>query len=404
MNAFPEPDIQRGLQRALKVAERAEVELPATFVVAKTLEDGVSKGFGQMWGNMTNTLKLWDDDDGEKEVDPEVDKDFPKAQDVVEVAEGEAADLDDNSPANAKKRKLESGEAVPTTTTTNEEEDKDTIVINSNEMSVDIDIASVKDAIADNVDINGVEVAPTDGWGAWGSASGTNDLGEWGSTTNEGGGWGAERSGSPTPVVDDAWKIEEDTTLRRLLGEETVRVLGERYTTGVVERSTRRVVRVVKPSSSSESKGKSGKGATTTTGKTGSADVESELETKLAHIILAPWKKIGNHIGSDVTLPVLQTHSRGDEGFDPTKEEIMVLLDPMSVEKIPVGVGLTATWVQLARRAGEGDDEEGEGKGKGKKKKGAEGKNGEGTRWWYMEQFMATLTSFHTDRYYPDQD
>ena len=383
-NVFPEPDIKSQLQRALKVVEQAETELPATFVVAKALEDGVSKGLKRIYGDMTDQLKLWgndEDEDVSKAVDPDADEDFSNAA-TINSADTEAvvADLDDNSPQNAKKRKLESGEALPTDSSTVVE---DVIVINSND--VDLDEAALKDAITDNLDINGVEVAPTGDWGGgWGSGE-PDEPGGWGDSA--GGGWNVD--GTVTPPredVADGWIIEEDLTLANLLGD-TAQLLSNTHTTGIVERSTRRVVRVVKPS---EAKSKSSKV------KHGDAEAaEAEIESKLAYVVLAPWKKVGNHIASDVTLPVLQKSSRG-EAFDSSKDEIQVLLDPATCEKLPIGVGLTATWVQLARKAG--DDEP------GRRKKGAPGKNGEPTEWWYMEQFMATLVSFHTDRYYPDQD
>ena len=107
-----------------------------------------------------------EDEDTSKAVDPDADEDFSNAA-TVDSADTEAAtaDLDDNSPQNAKKRKLESGEALPTDSSTVVE---DVIVINSND--VDLDEAALKDAITDNLDINGVEVAPTGDWGGgWGS-------------------------------------------------------------------------------------------------------------------------------------------------------------------------------------------------------------------------------------------
>ncbi|KAI0089214.1 hypothetical protein BDY19DRAFT_944738 [Irpex rosettiformis] len=380
-NAFPEPDIQRGLQRAIKIAAQAEKELPATFVVAKALEDGISKGLKRIYGGMSNTLKLWDSDKEDVE-DADADADFPNAANTVTVDAGVAsADLDDNSPPNVKKRKLENGDSLPTASSSQEE---DIIVINSSSMNVDE--AALKDAVADNLDINGAEVAPTGDWGsAWGSGAwGSGASGGWGDAADST--WNVERP--PTPAgedADDGWKITEDFTLENLLGD-TAKLLADTHTTGIVERSTRRVVRVVKPPETKSEPRKA---------KSGSAEtVEAELENKLAYVVLAPWKKVGNHIASDVTLPIIQDSSRGD-GFDPSQDEIQVLLDPATCDKLPIGVGLTATWVQLARKDGEKTKQP---------KKSVSGKVGEPTKWWYMEQFMATLVSFHTDRYYPDQD
>ena len=59
---FAETEISRGLQRALTVCELARVELPATFVISKALEDGISKGFQELYGTMTNGFEFhWPD-------------------------------------------------------------------------------------------------------------------------------------------------------------------------------------------------------------------------------------------------------------------------------------------------------------------------------------------------------
>ncbi|KAI0692562.1 hypothetical protein BC835DRAFT_1416490 [Cytidiella melzeri] len=382
-NVFPEPEITRGLQRALTVCEKAQVELPATFVIAKALEDGVSKGLRQHFGTMTTFGRTNDDED------------YTDNDDEEDDAVGE-----ETGEPDAKRRKLDdtwTGEGINS--------------INSS----DINEATMRDAISDNVDVNGVEVAATGSWGsAWGEVSGTPVA--WGDPSDAANGKAPAlfTASEPDPPATDEWTTPDDPTLSRLLGE-TADLIPLTHTTGIVERSTRRIVKIVKPS---ETKGKS-------EAADGTAEaVEAEFESKLSCVVLAAWNKVGNHIASDVTTPVIQNSSRGNiipmpgscetpteattaDAFDPFRDEIHVLLDPATCDKLTVNMGLTATWIQLARKAGDDKPEkrkDAKGKTRTLKKKGGPGKNGAPTKWWYMEQFMASLLSFHTDRYYPDQD
>ena len=149
--------------------------------------------------------------------------------------------------------------------------------------------------------------------------------------------------------------------------------------------------------------------------------VEEELESRLAQVVFGPWKKIGNDVRSDITPPEVLPDSRGPTTldnpetsptpkpdahiYDPAKDEITVLVEPATAEKLKdaVGMGVLATWIQIARTDTEAT-EEWAGLKKDGKKKGAVGVNGQPTKWWYMEQVRATFVSFHTDRYYPGQD
>ncbi|KAI0337913.1 hypothetical protein BDW22DRAFT_836849 [Trametopsis cervina] len=404
-NVFPEPEISRGLQRGLTVCEQAQAELPATFVVARALEDGISKGLKDRFGSMANTFAFWDD------IEEKADAEEQKADVKEQKADAKEQESEDEiEQPDPKKRKVEE--------TTN---DEDVIVIDSRDMPVED--AMLKDAITDNVDVNGVEVDPAaTGWGGtWGmddSGWGAGAAGAWGGDTAN---WGTEDAAAPgdnpSKATIDEWTIQKDTTLSDLLGD-TADQLTNTHTTGIVERSTRRIAKVIK-----SSEGKAAPKAKGSGKDREAAKVEAELESKLAYMVLAPWVKVGNHTASDVLSPVLQEHSRGDVvpipvkgetpvepapagAFDPRKDEIRVLLDPATCDKLTVGMGLSATWVQLVRKDGEDEPSDVSGKGKNREsaKKGAPGKNGVPTQWWYMEQFMSTLVSFHTDRYFPGQD
>jgi hypothetical protein len=388
-NAFPEPEIMGGLQRSLAICESAQVELPATFVIARALTDGVSIRMMDFFGRMTDELVVWDNnsEDG-------------VADDVGQAASAEARgenDEKDDAEPEAKRRKIE--EDPPKGET-------DVEIISDD---VNFEEAALRDAIADNVDVNGVEVAPT---GSWGASWGNDTSGGWNSA--DAAKWGVDAVDSVSDhgaaAVDDPWAMQADPTLAKLLGS-TADLISATHTTGIVERSTRRIVKVVKPSEP-EAKPQAESPAAS------ASAVEADLETKLAYMVLAPWEKVGNGVASDIATPVIQSHSRGnvvpisttaealDETsatgvFNPLTDEIQVLLDPETCDKLVVGMGLTATWIQLARKAG---DDEPETKKKKSAKKGGPGKNGEPTKWWYMEAFMTAIMSFHTDRSDLDQD
>ena len=58
-------------------------------------------------------------------------------------------------------------------------------------------------------------------------------------------------------------------------------------------------------------------------------------------------------------------------------------------------MGLSATWVQLARMT---PPSLGQFESKKPRTTVASGKAGAPTRWWYMESLSAVFTSFHTDK------
>lgn len=272
-----------------------------------------------------------------------------------------------------------------------------------------------QDAVADNVDINGIEVVPTSGWGNISELNTdvNNDINNWG---DSGGGWGETIGGWDAsdvngPDAADDWLPTYQKSLTDLLGPT---VFPLTHTTGVMERSTRRILKVVeapqKGVASKKKKTRSPAGA-----------VEEELESRTGYVVFGPWKKVGNDTRSDITPPIVLPDSRGPTTLDdpetspppkpdahihdPEKDEITVLVEPKTAGKLKdaVGMGILASWIQIARIDTEATGEWA-GFKKGGEKKGAVGVNGQTTKWWYMEQVMATFVSFHTDRYYPDQD
>ncbi|KAI0311737.1 hypothetical protein OF83DRAFT_1031632, partial [Amylostereum chailletii] len=231
-------------------------------------------------------------------------------------------------------------------------------------------------------------VAASAGWGdatgtgtGWGEAA---DGGGWGEAAQEvDNDWAGVASGTP-PAADAAAVWGTPRTLFPLLGPSALPLT---HTTGVVEWSTRRIARVERalgPRACKKAKGPS-------------ADaVEEALGRRFAALVLVPWPgwdKGGGKAAPDIEKPVIMSTSRGavvldedgrasgeapEEAHNPFADEIRVLVEPKAAEVLEpvVGMGLGATWVEIARV-------EGEKKGKMR------------VKYWYMEQLMQQLPSYH---------
>lgn len=385
-NVFPEYD--RELRRAVNIVKLAKLELPLTFQVGKAIPDLFNVGCEYLFGTMTNALIVWDTETTET-----------KEEDKVEPTKTE----DDERAAKSQKELADfiAANAEPTVT-----------VIDPNDPTFQLPLTVEQDAVADNVDINGVEVAPTSGWGDISNVGFNDQNNVWGDT---GGGWDDatmgtwDASDATGPSATNDWLPTHEKSLTDIFGPTAFPLT---HTTGVIERSTRRILRVVDvpPKAASSKKSRSPAGT-----------VEEELERRMGYVVLGPWKKIGNDVRSDIISPIILPDSRGPSTLDdpetspipkpgahihdPAKDEITVLVEPKAAKtlKDAVGMGILATWVQIVRTDTEVTEEWAGFKKRGEKK-GADGVNGQTTKWWYMEQVMATFASFHTDRYYPDQD
>jgi hypothetical protein len=74
---------------------------------------------------------------------------------------------------------------------------------------------------------------------------------------------------------------------------------------------------------------------------------------------------------------------------DPFKDDITIFVEPKALEALGVGLGIGATWVQIAR-----EQDFAEGAQKKKKKKSKSKKIPQ--RYWYAEDVLIVLPSFHT--------
>lgn len=137
--------------------------------------------------------------------------------------------------------------------------------------------------------------------------------------------------------------------------------------------------------------------------------VEVELERRFAKVVFEPW--IGWDQAQDemphLAKPRILESSRGPvvggenaeaapapvpadgpKPHDPLKDDITVLVEPAMLEYLSLGMGLGATWVQIAR---EDFAEDG-----AKKKKKKKGKSKVADRYWYIDELLMTLPSYHT--------
>ena len=368
---FPEPEYERPLKRALEIVELARVELPNSWKMGRALPDAFSDGCKGVWGSMQ---PMWT---------------LPAA-----------ADAAPNSPTEpeAKLPRLDNSEDTEPSST-----EKPSVI----DVDADADAATAE------------TTTPSVG-GGWGSAAGGEDPEGWGTTPRS---WGDTSTFTSTeggerpadelnPPIWDAsvldmqaiWDLQPPTLLP-LLGPTALPLT---HTTGVVEQSTRRIVRVEPPLVP----------RLLAQNAPAAEAVEEDLACRFARLVLAPWERLDNRTyeaGSDVLPPTVLSTSRGtvvleeeaeaEKGKEgdgksvvvgahrPWKDEIAVLIDPKLTEILLVGMAIGAIWVEIVR------DKEGEERSAsaGASKKG-KGKKKEVPKFWYMEQLVHQLPSFYIDK------
>jgi hypothetical protein len=140
------------------------------------------------------------------------------------------------------------------------------------------------------------------------------------------------------------------------------------------------------------------------------AVVEAELEKRLAKVVLEPWIGSDDKTGGpDFFEPKISGKSNGTAiDFDgktvvgvgnndvevqgnvhDVRADVTVLAMPSVVSSLCVGMGLAGTYVQIARRKTEGGAKE------ARKRKKAKSKEQSVETFWYMEQVMMILPSYH---------
>lgn len=363
---FPEPEYERPIKRALEVTELARLELPNSWKMGRALPDAFSDGCRGLWGSMQ---AQW--------VPPAV-----PSPDSIDEPEAKRQRLDDSEGSDADAQESSS----------------------PNKTSV-----AAADADADIA----AEPNPAPVAGGWGTTTDGPELVGWGPSTD---GWdGAHATiedaddddGNPNPVLSEllppiiealpTWDVEPPTLLP-LLGPTALPLT---HTTGVVEQSTRRIVRVEPPRLP----------RLLAQNAPAAEAVEEDLACRFARVVLAPWERLDARTyeaGSDVLPPTVLSTSRGaavldEEGVGegeapvgphrPWKDEIGVLVDPKLTDVFVTGMGLGAIWVEIVR----GPEMETSTAGAGTSKKG-KGKKKEVPKYWFMEQLVHQLPSFYKDK------
>jgi len=360
---FPEPEYERPIKRALEIVELARVELPNSWKMGGALPDAFSDGCKGLWGSMQLMWLLPED----------------------------APPVGSNEPE-TKRQKLDRSE-------------------NHEQQSPEKPCVAEVDADAD---VTAAKTNTTSVEGGWGTAAGEEDAEGWGDTQKP---WGDKSAPASTeggegsthelnPPIWDASTVEiqptwnlQPPTLLPVLGPTTLPLT---HTTGVVEQSTRRIVRIEPPRQP----------RVLAQNAPAAEAVEEDLACRFALVILAPWERLDKHTyesGTDVLPPTILSTSRGPvvleeegEGGDgksvpeahrPWKDEVAVLVDPTLTDIMLVGMGVGAIWVEIVR------DKEAEEGSTGASKKG-KGKK-EVRKYWYMEQLVHQLPSFYIDK--PDE-
>jgi hypothetical protein len=365
---FPEPEFERPIKHALEIVELARVELPNSWKMGRALPDTFSDGCKGLWGSMQLMWLLPEDASPVSPKEPE-----------------------------AKRQKLDHSEDT-------EQQSPEMPSVAEVDADADVTTAETKTASVE---------------GGWGTAAVGEDAEGWGATQES---WGDTVTSAPTtaegdegathelnPPIWDASTVEiqatwdlQPPTLLPIMGPTALPMT---HTTGVVEQSTRRIVRIDPPRQP----------RLLAQNAPAAEAVEEHLGCRFARLILAPWEKLDKRTyesGTDVLPPTILSTSRGavvleeeeGEGGDgksvpkahrPWKDEVAVLVDPTLTDVMLVGKGIGAIWVEIVR------DKEAEGSSAGASKKG-KGKKKEVPKYWYMEQLVHQLPSFYIDK--PDED
>ncbi|KAI0722278.1 hypothetical protein C8T65DRAFT_704801 [Cerioporus squamosus] len=295
-------------------------ELPHTFVLSKTFPDGFSEGCKLLFGSMerppvwSNELALENASDASE---PEAKR--QKLQEETEGAAAEAAVL--QAAVGSEQIELVTPELMEDM----EQDMKDLTAEGEN---------GEQDASANPDEVP----APV-----WGEPAADFD-------------WGA-----PTPA--DSWGTgPTESPLSKYLGPTTLPLT---HTTGIIEQSTRRIKSVAMPPPKAAPQKKKGTKAGEPAPLHDPEAVERELDATFAKMTLVPWPEWDTYDKADIVKPQLLPESRGAavtddcEGAEvtagpgpvhnPFKDEITVYIEPSAVDKIVIGMGIDATWVQLAR-------------------------------------------------------
>ncbi|KAG6812932.1 hypothetical protein H0H92_015252 [Tricholoma furcatifolium] len=374
---FSEPEFESEFTRALAVVDLAQKELILTSRIAKQIPDDFSKGCFECFGRKSEGYKPiaitsagGDNSWGNKKPDNSA-----------------AASVASQDEPDSKRAKLDVEEGDNTKSAADKFDEE---LKAANIIKIDPDVmmrdAEALEAIKDNLDPE-VDVNPS--WG--GNSEG------WGSSTDDvDNSWGA-------PVVD--WEPAFRPSLFPFLGPTTFPLT---HTTGIVECSVRKIKSYTAPPAA-ETLHRS-----PVTSEESPDAVEIELESRFAKVVLSPWldwdptngdmphmakprileTSVGpvrsvagaNGPAEATSGDAAKSAAVGLQPHDPFKDDITLLVEPALLPMLSPGMGVGGTWVQIARQQDFG----------GEKKKKKKSKAKVTTRYWYIDELVLTLPSYHT--------
>nr|VWP00877.1 Chitinase [Ganoderma boninense] len=402
------PDIDRQLRKAIAVTEQAIKELPHGIAMNKIIPDDFGRGCQQLYGNM-NGYNIWEGGSSSSEDDEQVEDRASKKQKT------------DDAPAPsdmAVDQAAASGSSAPAPVALDPRTAAEADALKS---ALGDELEVITPEAAKGMEKEVEELGPSAHENDWGQvpASTAAEPGlSWGDAPPAA--WGA---GDDDPFLQASsaadWECGPETNLvNRFLGPTTLALT---HTTGVIERSTRRIKSVVlppAPGTQPQKKKKAGKGVLEPAPSPDPAGIERELDARLAKLTMAPWPAYAVHANADVQKPRVLPDSRGAAVLDdcegaevapgpgvphnPFKDDIVAYVAPEIADRMWVGMSIEGVWVQLARVDPDvpivvTDEQFKSLWGNKKKAEGGPGVPIAPTKIWYLEEVRMVLPSFHTE-------
>ncbi|GLB34237.1 hypothetical protein LshimejAT787_0111210 [Lyophyllum shimeji] len=415
---FPEIEFDKALQRSLAVIELAQKELILTSKIAKQIPDDFHRACRACWGQKADGYKPIPAVEPEKKPDSEQPRDLaggePDAKrPKLDTEHGEAAKRDDAQAAVDRfEAELKAANVEVIKVDDDLMKDAEKLQVIKDNLNPDIDALPTW---AKSDDWPRASNDAGSGWGRSDSGWGNGPEG-WGTNTDGDAApsWGTNDSADPDPwaPIPVDWGPPVVHSLLPMLGPTALPLT---HTGGIVECSVRRVKSFAAP----PAPGTLPKSPVVASGEEDPDAVDVELERRFAKVVLAPWP--GWDRASDemphMAQPRILETSRGpirgvvkadgrveplpagtepepvQEGViphDPFNDDITLLVEPELVPLLSPKLGVGGTFVQIAR----GQDFASAGDKKKKKKKAKSKKSS--TRYWYIEELLLTLPSYHT--------
>ncbi|PIL37479.1 hypothetical protein GSI_01173 [Ganoderma sinense ZZ0214-1] len=400
------PDIDRQLRKAIGVAEQAIKELPHGIAMNKIIPDDFGRGCQQLYGNM-NGYNVWDADSSSED-------------DEEDEARTSKKQKTDDTPVDMAVDQAASGSSAPAPVVLDPATAAEADVLKA-ALGGDLEVITPEAAKGMEKELENLgPSAHENDWGQVPTSTNAEPGLSWGDAPPS---WGA---GDDDPFLQSStaadWECGPETNLvNRFLGPTTLALT---HTTGVIERSTRRIKSVVVPPAPStqpqqlQKKKKAGKGVLDPAPSPDPEGIERELDARLAKLTMAPWPTYAVHTNADVQKPRILPDSRGAAVLDdckdaevapgpgvphnPFKDDIVVYVAPEIVDRMWVGMSIEGVWVQLARVDPDvpivlTDEQFKNLWGNKKKAEGGPGVPVAPTKVWYLEEVRMVLPSFHTE-------